>query len=163
MKTLVVYSSQSGNTRKLADAVFDFIDAEKEIYPVDGAPEPSGYDSVAVGFWLKAGKPDPLSLEFFSKIKAQKLFLFATHGAATGSAHAEGAMSHARILVPEAKVLGTFSCQGEVNPEVLERVSKKPEPPVWLKDAPHAEGHPNRNDLHELKKVLEKVRNEFGW
>ena len=122
MKTLVVYSSQSGNTRKLADAVFDFIDAEKEIYPVDEAPDPNGYDSVAVGFWLKAGKPDPLSLEFLSKIKAQQLFLFATHGAATGSAHAEGAMSHARSLVSEAKVLGTFSCQGEVNPEVLERV-----------------------------------------
>ena len=163
MKTLVVYSSQSGNTRKLADAVFDFIDAEKEIYPVDEAPDPSGYDSVAVGFWLKAGKPDPLSSEFLSKIKTQQLFLFATHGAAAGSAHAEGAMSHARNLVPEAKILGTFSCQGEVNPEVLERVSQKPEPPVWLKDAPLAEGHPDPNDMQELNKVLEKVRNEFGW
>jgi flavodoxin len=163
MKTLVVYSSQSGNTRKLAEAVFDFIDTEKEIYPVDEAPDPSGYDSVAVGFWLKAGKPDPLSLEFLSKIKAQQLFLFATHGAATGSAHAEGAMAHARSLVPEAKVLGAFSCQGEVNPEVLERVSKKPEPPVWLKDAPHAEGHPNRNDMQALKKVLENISKEFGW
>lgn len=163
MKTLVVYSSQSGNTRKLANAVFDFINAEKEIYPVAEAPDPSGYDSVAVGFWLKAGKPDPLSLEFLSKIKAQPLFLFATHGAATGSAHAEGAMSYARSVVPEAKVLGTFSCQGEVNPEVLERVSKKPEPPVWLKDAPNAEGHPNRNDMQELNNVLENIRKEFGW
>lgn len=72
-------------------------------------------------------------------------------------------MSHAKSLVPDAKILGTFSCQGEVNPEVLERVSKKPEPPVWLKDAPNAVGHPNRNDMQELIKVLEKVRNEFGW
>jgi flavodoxin len=163
MKTLVVYSSQSGNTRKLADAVFDFIDAEKEIYPVDEAPDPSGYDTVAIGFWLKAGKPDPLSLEFLSKIKAQRLFLIATHGAAAGSAHAKDAMSRAKSLVPEAKVLGTFSCQGEVNPEVLERVSQKPEPPVWLKDAPNAAGHPNRNDMQELKKLLEKMRKEFGW
>ncbi|MEN8691626.1 MAG: flavodoxin family protein [Desulfobacterales bacterium] len=163
MKTLVVYSSQSGNTRKLADAVFAAIDAEKEIYPVDEAPDPSGYNPVAVGFWFKAGKPDPLSLEFLSKIKGQNLFFFATHGAAAGSAHAEDAMSHARSLVPEAKVLGTFSCQGEVNPEILERVSKKPEPPVWLKDAPHAVGHPNRNDIQELKKELENIRKKFGW
>ena len=74
MKTLVVYSSQSGNTRKLADAVFEAIDAEKEIYPVDEAPDPSGYNPVAVGFWFKAGKPDPLSLEFLSKIKANSFF-----------------------------------------------------------------------------------------
>ena len=72
-------------------------------------------------------------------------------------------MSRAKSLVPEAKVLGTFSCQGEVNPEVLERVSQKPEPPVWLKDAPLAEGHPNRNDIQELKKALENIRKEFGW
>jgi flavodoxin I len=163
MKTLVVYSSQSGNTRKLADAVFDFIDAEKEIYPMDEAPDASGYDSVAVGFWLKAGKPDPLSSEFLSKIKTQQLFLFATHGAAKGSAHADSAMSHARSLVPDATVLGTFSCQGQVNPEILERVSQKPEPPVWLKDAPLAEGHPNRNDMQELEKILENIKKVFGW
>jgi flavodoxin len=163
MKTLVVYSSQSGNTRKLADAVFELIDAKKEIYPVTEAPDPSGYDSVAVGFWLKAGKPDPLSSEFLSKIKTQQLFLFATHGAAAGSTHAEGAMSHARSLVPEATVRGTFNCQGEVNPEVLERASQKPEPPVWLEDAPSAAGHPNRDDMQELKKVLEDIRKELGW
>ncbi|MFZ0131918.1 MAG: flavodoxin family protein [Desulfobacterales bacterium] len=157
MKTLVVYSSQSGNTRKLADAVFEAIAGEKEIHPAEQAPDPSGFDPVAVGFWLKAGKPDPQALEFLTKIEAQQLFLFATHGAAAGSTHAQAAMEHARSLVPNARVLGTFSCQGEVDPSVLERVSQKPEPPVWLKDAPQAAGHPNQGDIQELKKAIEKA------
>lgn len=157
MKTLVVYSSQSGNTRKLADAVFEAIAGEKEIYPVEQAPDPSGFDPVAVGFWLKAGKPDPQTLEFLTKIEGQRLFLFATHGAAAGSSHAEGAMAHARSLVPDATVLGTFSCQGEVDPTVLERVSQKPQPPVWLKDAPQAAGHPDQGDLRELKNAIGKI------
>lgn len=157
MKTLVVYSSQSGNTRKLADAVFEAIAGEKEIHSVEQAPDPSGFNPVAVGFWLKAGKPDPQTLEYLSKVEDQQLFLFATHGAAAGSAHAEGAMALARSLVPNAKVLGTFSCQGEVDPSVLERVSQKPEPPVWLKDAPQAAGHPGQSDIQELKKVIKKI------
>ncbi|MFZ0243264.1 MAG: flavodoxin family protein [Desulfobacterales bacterium] len=157
MKILVVYSSQSGNTRKLANAVFDAISGEKEIYSMEKAPDPSGFNPVAVGFWLKAGKPDPQTLEFLSKIKGQQLFLFATHGAAAGSAHAASAMDHARSLVPNATVLGTFSCQGEVDPSVLERVSQKPEPPVWLKDAPQAAGHPDQGDIQALKKEVEKI------
>ncbi|MFZ0612822.1 MAG: flavodoxin family protein [Desulfobacterales bacterium] len=157
MKTLIVYSSQSGNTRKLAEAVFDAIDTETEIYPIEKAPDPGGYNPVAVGFWLRAGKPDPLSLEFLSKIKGQRLFLFATHGAAADSAHAQGAMDHARSLAPDAKILGTFTCQGAVNPEVLERASQKPEPPVWLKDAPQAVGHPDQGDIQELRKIIEKT------
>ncbi len=157
MKTLVVYSSQSGNTRKLAEEVFDALAGEKEIHFVAEAPDPSGFNPVAVGFWLKAGKPDPQTLEYLPKIEDQQLFLFATHGAAAGSAHAEGAMAHARSLVPNAKVLGTFSCQGEVDPSVMERVSQKPEPPVWLKDAPQAAGHPDQGDIEELKKAIEKA------
>ena len=48
MKSLVVYSSQTGNTRKLADAVFEALPGEKALYPVDGAPDPSGYDFIAI-------------------------------------------------------------------------------------------------------------------
>lgn len=162
MKTLVVYSSQSGNTRKLAEALFETIPGEKEISPVTSAPEPSGYDTVAVGFWLKAGQPDPLTKEFLARIRDQRLFLFATHGAAAGSAHAQDAMTQAKRLAPAAKVIGTFSCQGEVNPKVLEKAAQKPEPPAWLNDAPTAVGHPDGNDIMNLKKAVTRSNMDFA-
>ena len=48
MKILIAYASQSGNTEKLARAIYDHMEGEKEICPVDQAPAPSGYDLVAV-------------------------------------------------------------------------------------------------------------------
>ena len=158
MKVLIVYSSQSGNTKKLAQAAYDAVSQDKEIFPVEDAPLGDGYDVVIVGFWLKAGKPDPKTQEYLEKIgNGQKLFLFATHGAAPGSDHAKNAMNFARDLAENAEIIGTFSCQGEVNPKVLEKVKAKPEPPVWLSDADDAVGHPDENDIESFKNALQKA------
>jgi flavodoxin len=157
MKSLVVYSSQSGNTRKLAEAVFDALPGEKALYPVDEAPDPSDYGFIAVGFWLMGGKPDPKSSEYLGKIGEKPLFLFATHGAGTGSDHAIHAMELAKSLASESDIRGTYSCQGEVNPKVIEKASKKPEPPVWLADAPDADGHPNDADIEVLNYQLAEL------
>lgn len=155
MKSLVVYSSQTGNTKKLADAVYDTLTGEKEIHPMADDPDPNDYDVVAVGFWLQAGKPDPKTAEYLPKIAGgQRLFLFATHGAAAGSDHAQNAMAQAQSLAPSATLAGMFSCQGEVNPKVIEKVSAKPEPPVWIKDAPAASGHPDEADIEQLKQAV---------
>jgi len=155
MKSLVVYSSQTGNTKKLAEAVYETLSGEKEIYHITDAPDPGNYDFIAVGFWLQAGKPDPKTSEYLPKIDGRRLFLFATHGAASGSDHTKKAMVHAKNLASSADISGTYSCQGEVNPKVLEKVSAKPEPPVWLKDSPAAAGHPDDGDIEKLKKALQ--------
>ena len=151
MKSLVVYSSQSGNTQKLAEAVYAALPGGKEIMPVDEAPETEGYDCVAVGFWLQAGKPDPKTAAYLARVKDTRLFLFATHGAATGSAHARNAMDYARSLAPDASVIGSFSCQGEVNPKVLEKIRAKDPQPPWIQDADGAVGHPNPEDVVKLQ------------
>ena len=75
MKSLIVYSSQTGNTRKLAEAVFGALPGEKALYPVDEAPDPSGYGFIAFGFWIMQGKPDPKSSEYLAKIGEKSLFL----------------------------------------------------------------------------------------
>ena len=72
-----------------------------------------------------AGKPDATTLEYLPKIKAKPLFLFATHGTAAGSNHAKEAMEIAKGLAPDADIKGTFSCQGEANPKVLEKIKSK--------------------------------------
>ena len=157
MKSLVVYSSQTGNTRKLAEAVFGALSGDKALYPVDEAPDPSGYGFIAVGFWLMGGKPDPKSTEYLGRVGKQPLFLFATHGAGAGSDHAIHGMALAKSLASDADIRGTYSCQGEVNPKILEKASKKPEPPVWLADAPDAVGHPNDADIEALNYQLAEL------
>jgi flavodoxin len=157
MKSLVVYSSQSGNTQKLAETVYAALPGHKDIMPVDEAPEPDGYDCVAVGFWLQAGKPDPKTAAYLARVKDTRLFLFATHGAAAGSAHVRNAMDHARSLAPDASVIGSFGCQGEVNPKALEKIRAKVPPPPWIQDADGAVGHPDQEDLATLEATLKAL------
>ncbi len=158
MKTLIVYSSQTGNTRKLADKIYDTLDGVTDIISVEQDPDPAGYDLVAVGFWYMGGKPDPKSQKFLSKIgSGTKVFLFATHGAGRDSEHAKNGILAAVNLVKEAEVVGAFSCQGEVNPDILEKVSQRPQPPEWLPEAPLAIGHPNESDFVELVQMLKKI------
>ncbi|MBL0713102.1 MAG: flavodoxin family protein [Desulfosarcina sp.] len=160
MKVLIAYSSQTGNTRKLAETVYDCLPGEKELVSIDAAPEPEGYDLVAVGFWLQAGKPDPKATGYLARIKNTPLFLFATHGAASDSAHARNAMDVAGALATNARILGTFNCQGEVNPKVLEKVQAKNHPPPWIQDAGGAKGHPDEGDLEKLRTAIRSLKLE---
>lgn len=157
MKTLIVYSSQTGNTKKLAEVVHNTLGGEKTLCPVGEAPYPGGYDLVVLGFWLQAGKPDPKSMEFLAGLGPVELFLMATHGAAAGSDHARNAMAHAQTLAPSATIVGTFSCPGEVNPAFLEKARRKDPQPPWIADAPAAAGHPDRADLARLGEVVKVV------
>lgn len=157
MKSLVIFSSQTGNTRKLAEVVFKNLPEEKELCPVSNAPDPAGYDLIAVGFWLMSGKPDPETLKYLQRTGAKKLILFGTHGVPKGSPEAQAAMNYAKQLAPEAEVIGTYSCQGELSPQMLEMGSKTPNPPPWLKDPSVNKGHPDDTDINELKEVVAKA------
>lgn len=159
MKSLIVYSSQTGNTLKLAKIIYDELKGEKEMFSIDEAPSPEGYDLVAVGFWFQGGKPDPKAAAYLSKCSnPSRVFLFSTHGAAKGSAHVKSAMDYAVGLTNDSIIAGMFTCQGEVNPKVLEKVKQKPEPPVWINDAGHAVGHPDEADLSALRQAVSKLQ-----
>jgi hypothetical protein len=157
MKAIVVYSSQTGNTETLAHMVRETFGEEAAEFRTDAAPDPNGFDLVAVGFWLKAGKPDPASAEYLARVGGRKLFLFATHGADPDSDHARNAMEHARSLAPDAEIVGMFHCQGEVEPSFLKTVQAKDPRPPWVDAAPDAKGHPDANDLARLRERVRKL------
>lgn len=154
MKILIIYSSMTGNTKKLSEAINERLKGDKTLCSIDEAPGPEGYDLIVLGFWLMAGRPDPRSSRYLEKIGKTKLFLFATHGAAVGTEHVRMAMSKARSLATSADLMGTFSCQGEVAPQFLEKaLAKNPQPP-WIGDAASAAGHPDTADIQHLCEAL---------
>jgi hypothetical protein len=55
----------------------------------------------------------------------------------------------------------TFSCQGEVNPKVLEavRAKEKEKQPVWIERAEEAIGHPDESDIRRLKEAVAAALN----
>ena len=156
MKSLVVYSSMTGNTKKLAEAVFEALPDEKEIFELGEAPDPTAYDLVAVGFWFKSGKPNPETMEFLPKLSGKPTFIFATHGAPVEYDHVAKGLEEAKGAAGGAKILGSFSCMGAVNPKVLEKVRSMPEDkqPLWISRAEEAVGHPDEGDIQNLTEAV---------
>ncbi len=158
MKNLVVYSSKTGNTKKLAEALFEFLPEEKEIKPVALAPDPNDYSFVAVGFWIKEGEPDPDTQEYLKRIQDEReLVLFATHAAPPESEHVKNAMRIAKELAHKARVIGTFTCLGEVPEDVLEAAKAEKPQPEWIKYAEIAKGHPDKRDIEEFLHLIEDL------
>lgn len=157
MKALIVHSSKTGNTKKVAKWIYDGISGRTTMKTTEDAPDPAGYDLIAVGFWFQGGKPDTQAADFLEKVnelQGQKVFLFATHGAATQSNHAQKGIAAAKEMVKNCEVVGVFNCQGEVNPDVLAKAQAKDPQPEWLVDAPDAVGHPAGSDMTVLLNEL---------
>lgn len=155
MKSLVIYSSTTGNTKKLAEALYEALPDEKDIFELGEAPDPAGYDLVAVGFWFKTGKPNPEAIEYLTKLSGKSVFIFATHGAPVEYDHVTKGLEEAKGATG-ATILGSFSCMGTVNPKVLEKVQSMPKEkqPAWISRAEEAVGHPDESDIQALNDAV---------
>ena len=151
MKALVTYYSESGNTEKLAQAIYDGIElSEKDILPIGEVKDIGGYDLIFCGFPVQASSLPGKAESFIRNIpQGKKLALFATHGSLRGGQLAITAFYYAMSLAPKATILGTFGCRGEVKPGIIDALMKKPEHKAWAMEAQSAVGHPDAADLPE--------------
>jgi len=158
MKTLVTYYTQTGNTEKVAQAIYQAIGAKKEILPVNEVKSPNGYDLIFCGFPVHAHSV-PLSVQNFIKSipSGKKLALFVTHGSLRGGELASTAIEHAVSLASKLKVLGTFGCRGRVDPKIIEALLKKPEHRAWAETAKSAVSHPDESDLEDARQFAKKI------
>ena len=67
MKVLIAYHSVSGNTRKVAEAIFKEIKAEKEMLPLSEVKDLKGYDLSFIGFPIHAYGPSKDAKEFLER------------------------------------------------------------------------------------------------
>ena len=75
----VVYSSVTGNTRQIAEAMAAAVEVAPE--SVEEAAVRDGAEIVAVGYGLWRGGPDPKMAAFLPKLHDVDVVLFETHAA----------------------------------------------------------------------------------
>ena len=156
MRYLVVYSSVTGNTRRVAEAVFEMLPEPKGIYPVEKAPEPDGYDFIALGFWLDRGTADEKIRRYIKKIKNKNVGLFGTSGVYPDSDHARGAVKNIEKLLGENHILGSVMCQGRIDDAFAEKLDDiAPESrdvsPAYRSRSEEAKSHPDPVDLKNVQ------------
>ena len=155
MKALVSYYSESGNTEKVAQAIYDAIgQAQKDIVSVKEVKDKAleSYDVVFCGFPVHAHSV-PGAMESFIKTipKGKKVAFFGTHGSFRGGELAVTAFYDALSLAKELTVLGTFGCRGQVKQKIIDGLMQKAEHKAWAEEAQSAKGHPDTADLEDAQ------------
>lgn len=158
MKSLIICTSESENIAKLAETILDTLEGEKEICHIGSIPLGIHFDMVFIGFEIRGLKPDLKSMSLLSSCKkGARLFLFATHAADQHSPLVSQALDLAVSLVNGPDIVGMFSCQGEINPVILQKMKHKHPVPEWVREAENAQGHPDEADQAALRKAVEKA------
>jgi len=153
MKALVSYYSQTGNTEKIARAIYEAIPFEKEIESIQNIQNVEEYDVIFFGFPVMAHSVPEKALNFIKGLpRGKKVALFSTHGSLRGSNMSKQAFEHALSLAPQAKVLGHFGCRGQVDQKTIEHLSTKLEHQAWAEEAQGAFHHPDEHDLADAQK-----------
>jgi len=153
MKALVSYYSDTGNTKKVADAIYDAIEeSEKEICLAKDASNLSDYDLIFCGFPVQSmGLPEKMAAFVKGLPEGTKVAFFATHGSLRGGELAITAFYAALGLSKNLKVMGTFGCRGVVKQAIVDALLKKAEHRGWALEAQSAVGHPDEADLEDAK------------
>jgi flavodoxin len=116
MKVLVAYMSRTGNTKKVAEAIYGVIPEPKEIKRVEDVTTLEGYDLTFLGFPILRFGPDGKTKTFLeTHVKDKTIALFVTHMAPEGIPELQEWLQKFRDAAVGANILGFFDCQGEIH------------------------------------------------
>lgn len=118
-RCLLTYSSVTGNTRQVADAIHQILPKNTAFYPVSEAPSPENFDLVMIGFWTYRAGPDPAAARYMETVRNRNVAFFGTLAAYPDSDHARRVIAKAETLLSGNRILGFFLCQGKLAPERL--------------------------------------------
>ena len=153
MKILLTYSSKTGNTKQVAEAIGASLNGNIELASISNAPDYNEYDLVIVGFWIDKGRPNTEALRYIRTLNSAQTAFFFTLGADAESNHAKQCLERCRNYFKGNTLLGEFCCQGKISPKLVNFLKKLP---AWFPHGPNKERvarwesastHPDNNDL----------------
>lgn len=154
MRYSIVYSSNTGNTRQLAQEIEHQIPAQALAYC--GAPDAAALqaDVLFVGFWTDKGTCDEKVAQFLKETAGKKVYLFGTAGFGQSQQYFDQILARVKENLPEDAVYGGgFMCQGRMPQAVRSRYeamqAKEPENPRYkmlIENFDAALAHPGEDD-----------------
>lgn len=118
MKTLVTYSSKGGNTKKVAEAIYqELVDGGKgniELKHLDEVEDFDSYRAILIGYWADKGKADELATKYLPEFKNKDMGIFLTLGVDKDSEHAKEVVRDAKKKLENQgnRVWQSFVVQG---------------------------------------------------
>ncbi len=155
MRYSIVYSSNTGNTRQLAEEIEKQLPAGELVYC--GAPDAAALQAevLFVGFWTDKGSCDEKVAELLKQADGKTVYLFGTAGFGQSQQYFDQILARVRENLPAGAVYGGgFMCQGRMPQAVRSRYeamqAKEPENARYkmlIENFDAALAHPNADDL----------------
>ena len=155
MRYSIVYSSKTGNTRQLAEAIERQLPAGDLLYC--GAPDAAALqaDVLFVGFWTDKGTCDETVAQLLKQAEGKTVYLFGTAGFGQSQQYFDQILARVRENLPAGAVYGGgYMCQGRMPQAVRSRYEamqvKEPENARYkmlIENFDAALAHPDANDL----------------
>ncbi len=161
MKTLVTYMTQTGNTQKIAEAIYDEIAGEKDIKDINDISNLEGYDLVFVGFPVLQFNIPPNVSKFVSEnVTGKDIAFFMTHGVPEGFEAIKSWTGSITDIAANGNILGTFDCQGKVAQPVLDMLEKSddPEMKAFAEMAAVAKEKPDEASVQKAKEFAKEIQ-----
>ncbi len=156
MKMLVTYYSQTGNTKKIADAIYEELNTEKEILNIKEIEDLTEYDFTFIGFPIhKFGLPEKVK-EFIAKnSKGKKIALFITHAMPSNSTAFQPLLEKCKETASGAgaDLSGVFHCRGELSEKIAKVMLNNDDPNIRNFGGMREKsiGHPDSSEKNEAK------------
>lgn len=165
-KYAILFSSKTGNTRILADAIRAALPEEDCVFfgeAGDGAEVPEA-KTVYLGFWTDKGNADEAALNALKNLRNKNVFLFGTAGFGVEDAYFQRVLNNVKASMDESNTLvGEFMCQGKMQQAVRDRYVKMKEQPdaapnldQMIDNFDRALSHPDEADLEHLRQEILK-------
>lgn len=158
----IVYSTRTGNTGRLAEAIKNALPEEDCVY--FGAPCPEGgtADLVFGGFWTDQGSCSEDLRNFLEELRGKRVFLFGTAGFGGAPEYFLRILDRVSQLLDRSnQITGTFMCQGKMQQAVRSRyeamLKQKPGDGKILEmisNFDKALTHPDKSDLEQLAEAV---------
>ena len=180
----IVFSSRTGNTAELAEAVREALpEGTCEYFGSvngDGGGDGRGYagagcgrtssaipasETLFVGFWTNQGVADQAAQKLLGQLRNRKIFLFGTAGFGGSEAYFQAILDKTKAFIDDSNtVIGTYMCQGKMPLSVRERYMKMKEQPdhmpnidAMIENFDKALSHPDADDLVKLANLVSEA------
>jgi len=169
LKTQVLYVSGTGNTERIAEAIYREIPGfSKDIKKLDSCFEKYSADVYFIGFWANRGSASVEILDLLSDLHGKNIALFATCGMGKDREYYRKIENSVAAFIPDDnRYLGAFFCQGKMPMQVrrkyeqMENSQNAGQMAHMLRNFDEALLHPDREDLANARTFVSSIYQQF--
>ena len=158
----ILFSSMTGNTKELADAIREILPEETlDYFGLCKDADPQS-EILYIGFWTDKGTADESTLDFLKQLHGKNIFLFGTAGFGGSKEYFDKILKKTEHSLDKSNtVFGCYMCQGKMPVSVRQRYEAMKAKPLHIpnldaliENFDKALSHPDAADLEQLKQAV---------